>query len=90
MGLKRPTIKEGAPCQYAVGILHDTENGIRYEIQAGIRIPCRTTGKAPNPVLLHYTDAEEIGIDKGNDMIIGTDKKLTRTMIVDSTGLESW
>ncbi len=43
--------KEGAPYQYAVGMLHDTENGIRYEIQAGIRIPCRTTGRAPNPVL---------------------------------------
>ncbi len=46
--------KEGVRYRYAVGMLHDTENDIRYEIQAGIRIPCRTTGRTPNPALLHY------------------------------------
>ncbi len=51
--------KEGAPYQYVVGMLHDTENDIRYEIQAGIRIPRRTTGRHQTP---HYstTDAEKI------------------------------
>ncbi len=63
MGLKRPTIKEGAPYRYVVDMLHDTENGIRYEIQAGIRIPCRTTGRTPNPALLHYRRGKDLDIE---------------------------
>ncbi len=69
--------KESAPYRYVVDMLHDTENGIRYEIQAGIRIPCRTTRRASNPVL-HYRRGKDLDINKGNGMIVGTDKKLTR------------
>ena len=55
--------KEGAPYRYVVDMLHDTENGIRYEIQAGIRIPCRTTGRTPNPALLHYRRGKDLDIE---------------------------